>query len=320
MSTLTLLTVRGGHVEGAHPIHAVAMRADGTLVHRTGAPHVTTWRSAAKPFQLEVSLGLLGDAEQLSDAQIAVGSSSHHGEPGHVAVVQGLLDRYGLTEAQLFCGAHAPMHVPSANALIREGQKPCALHNNCSGKHTFMAAGARRLGAPDDYRPVEHPLQQRILANVQDRTGGAVVDTVVDGCGVPCFVLSIDGMARAWATLAADMTAKTGPLSRIGHAMRADWWHASGTVATDGELMRVATSPLVAKVGAEGLMCIAIPDEGVGVVVKAESGNDKARAMAVHAVLARWYPGLIPAELATTQGEIKNWVGLRCGSWEARWS
>ncbi|MEZ4251106.1 MAG: asparaginase [Polyangiales bacterium] len=48
--------------------------------------------------------------------------------------------------------------------ILREGGRFLSLHNNCSGKHTFIRAatcGARQGWAPD-YRDPEHPLQRRV--------------------------------------------------------------------------------------------------------------------------------------------------------------
>lgn len=317
MAGLRVVSKRGGYAESAHVIDAVAVDHAGRVVARLGEPVISTWRSAAKPFQLDASLQILPRAltDALSPEQIAIGAASHHGEPGHVATVQTLLAAFGAEESCLYCGAHAPGRDEDVRALILAGTLPTAIHNNCSGKHAFMAWSSKFSGWDPDYRPRSHPLQRAIADRLRDYTGDAVVDAVIDGCGVPCWVLPLDGMARAWARLAAGMAAGTGDLGRIGRAMHAQWWHVSGTDAVDGHLMRVATRPIVAKVGAEGLMCLAIPDAGVGIAVKVASGSDKARAIAVHAVLARWFPGLIPADSDRPWRIVRNWVGTDCGSW-----
>jgi L-asparaginase II len=312
---LVVQAVRGGHVEATHSVHAVMVDRSGRVVERLGEPLSTTWRSAAKPFQLEVSLGILPGTDDVPDEQIAVGASSHHAEDLHLVAVRAILARYACTEDDLFCGAHAPGDELSARALIASGAAPTAIHNNCSGKHAFMAATSRQLGVPRDYRSPEHPLQVQIRDAITARSGHRP-DVVIDGCGVPCFVLPIDAMARAWAEVAGEMV-EGGPLGRIGRCMHAHWRHASGRNATDGALMRMATRPLVAKVGAEGLMCLAVPEAGVGVVVKAETGSDKARQIAVVAVLQAWFPGLLPDGFGVEWHTISNWVGTRCGEWRA---
>ena len=50
---LTILRTRGAALESEHPISAVLCDPTGQVQQRIGEPMVTTWRSAAKPFQLE---------------------------------------------------------------------------------------------------------------------------------------------------------------------------------------------------------------------------------------------------------------------------
>ena len=42
----------------------------------------------------------------------------------------------------------APMHEASARELVRRGEKPTALHNNCSGKHAGLLLACRALDLP----------------------------------------------------------------------------------------------------------------------------------------------------------------------------
>jgi L-asparaginase II len=317
---LTVTQTRGGQVESEHPVCAVRISADGRVIDRIGEPMVTTWRSAAKPFQLEVSLGLLpaGEIAALSARQLAVGASSHNGEPGHLIEVAGILTRFHREIRHLYCGPHWPGTEEAHHALVRQGLPCTAIHNNCSGKHAFMAAASSAKGWPEDYRSPDHPLQQRIRANVDARTGGGCSGVVIDGCGVPCFVVTLDGMALAWAALAADMGNES-LLGRIGRAMVAESWYANGTGTLDGAVIRGASAPTVAKVGAQGLFCLSFPETGEGAAIKVVSGSDAARGMAVAAVLERWFPGRVPADVFAPWREVHNWVGTRTGEQVARW-
>lgn len=316
-TALVVVQRRGGWTEAEHAVSVAVVDAYGAPQRGVGSDRPGTWRSAAKPFQLEVSLGLLGNAV-FTSPELALGTSSHHGEPGHVAGVRGLLERFALSEAHLFCGSHPPVHEPSANALVRVDAAPTAIHNNCSGKHSFMAAACRAMGWAEDYRDADHPLQVAILESVQRRTGGAVVDRVIDGCGVPCFVLPLSGMARAWAVAAVATRTGDGPLGAVGRAMLAEPWFASGSGAVDGEWMRTARRPMLAKVGAEGLLCVGFPETGLGMAIKVHSGSSLARVVAVRAVMQRWFPEWVPSEnsAATT---LYNCVGRPCGEVVAEW-
>jgi L-asparaginase II len=308
---------RGGVVEAEHEVSGALVRDDGRILERFGdldAP--VTWRSAAKPFQLEVSLPLTG--HRWTDEEIAVGASSHWGETAHVAVVNQILARCGCGAEHLYCGADWPGHPAARTAALRETDAPRAVWNNCSGKHAFMAGACRAQGWPEDYRDPDHPLQVEIRANLVQRTGHPE-HHVVDGCGLPCFVQPIAALGRAWATLASAVNDGGSLLGRIGGAMTTHARLAGGEHALDTVTMQRATQPVVAKVGAEGLICVAVPAQRVAVVIKVWTGNDIARAVALGAALERWFPGLVPLDAYERQAELKNVVGRVVGRRSAEW-
>lgn len=314
--TLDVVQTRGPAIETRHAIHAVLVRADGALLDRIGEPTRTTWRSGAKPLQLEVSARRVGrKLADLTDADLALGAASHSGQPGHTERVLALLKRFELTEDALYCGAHWPVHEPSARALAAAGGEASAVHNNCSGKHALMAIAVRHSQWPPDYRPMEHPLQQAIRDNIETRAGESVA-VAVDGCGVPCWIVSLAGMARCYAQLSVDDHL----LGRIGLAMQRQPWFTSGTDRFEAIAMERATGPLVAKVGAAGLICATVLGRGVGFALKCATGDEGARAVAFAAVLERWFPGLIPGDALAERAIVRNVVGKPVGARELRWS
>jgi len=318
---LRILQLRGGAFESEHRVCAVLAGADGVVQARVGEPLVTTWRSAAKPFQLEVSSALVSPEALISARDLAVGASSHSAQPAHVEQVRALLERLGCTPDDLFCGAHWPMHLPSGHDLLRAGQVAEPLHNNCSGKHAFMAGASRHHGWPADYRDPAHPLQVRIRQRLDERTRGRVEGVVIDGCGVPCFVVSLAGMAAAYAALGRAMAdGDHTALGRIGWSMSRQPWLASGSDRVDGTTMLLASRPVVAKIGAAALICLAIPHRGLGVALKVCSGDARLRAPALEAVLQRWAPGLLPADALSRWSVLYNWVGTEVGRFVAEWS
>ncbi len=298
-------------MEAEHAVSAVLVRGDGVVADSFGVTDVpVTWRSAAKPFQLEVTAELVPGP--WTDLELAVGASSHTGQAAHVDLVGGVLGKLGLGEEHLLCGPDWPSHGASKAAAYRASDSPRAIWNNCSGKHAFMAGACRTCGWDADYRPPEHPLQAAIRQRVELRAGTRV-DTVVDGCGVPCFVLPITSMARAWAELGRAVERGDGLLGRIGAAMAAHPVEAGGTHRIDTDTMALAKRRVVAKIGAEGLMCVAVPGDDAAVVVKVASGNDIARAVALGAVMERWFPDLLPPEVAQHAGIVRNVVGKVVG-------
>src|SRR4249919_3664610 len=93
-------------------------------------------RSAVKVMQALVLVESgAADRYGFGPKELALACASHSGEPDHVATAALMLARAGLDAGALQCGAHWPIHQPSAHALAREGGAATALHNNCSGKH-----------------------------------------------------------------------------------------------------------------------------------------------------------------------------------------
>lgn len=318
---MLVLQRRGGVVESVHPFSAVATDADGQVVDACGPDIIATWRSAAKPFQLDVSLEFVPDelAPQLTDRALAVGAASHSAQPAHLDEVRSLWGLLGVSEADLHCGGHWPVHKPSEHALAASHGKPTHIHNNCSGKHTFMAAASKALGADPDYRALDHPLQARILDRIQELSGGGVVDRVIDGCGVPCFCLRLSAMARAWAALAVAARDGSGRLGRIGRAMQSEAFFVSGDGRLDLEVARASAGKVITKVGAAALICGALPETGVGFALKVHSGNNEARAVALAAWLqriARLGISSAVSEWATVRNVVGKPVGQRIVDWK----
>ena len=276
--------LRGGLLETTHAVSAVAVEGE-RVRWSTGDDIASFWRSACKPMQLLTALEAIGDGE-FDERELAVGAASHSGQPEHLAVVSRLLERFGLQAAALQCGPHAPMHEPSARALAT----PTNLHNNCSGKHTFMLAASRAMGADPDYRSPEHPLQLRNRARLED-WGGVRHGVAIDGCSVPTFHAPLSAQARAWARLAAEMADAT-PAGAVGWAMARQPFYTSGTGRLDLAVVSGAEEPLAVKVGAEGLFCIARPQSRQGIAVKVHTGSNDALAVAVRAVLRELGVGL----------------------------
>jgi L-asparaginase II len=312
MSALWVEQRRGHVAEAVHRVHACAVDARGQVLWRIGTDLVTTFRSSAKPFQLEVSWAQLPEAVRatLEPEDLALGAASHHGEPFHVARLTQLLGKLGRMSRHLYCGAHEPSAAEAAHAVYARGEQPQVLHNNCAGKHAFMAAATAASGDAEDYRPAQHPLQRAIADNLARRADYAALSSVVDGCGAPCFVLPLSAMARCYAQLAEETATGGSVLGAIGRAFLAHPQLMSGSVSFDGWLIEQG---LVAKIGAQGLLCAALPRQGIGVAIKLESGVDVARPVATFALLSRAWPGLLRDPLPPLFSDVRNVVGDKVG-------
>ena len=144
---LLVEVTRNATVESRHFGAAVVCDFKGNIVESWGDIKKLVFpRSALKPM-LAIHLIESGASDHyaLSDAELSLACSSHQGEQIHQTLVSSWLNRLGLTEDHLACGAVLPEHVESAHQLITSGQLGCRIHHNCSGKHTGFLTTALHL-------------------------------------------------------------------------------------------------------------------------------------------------------------------------------
>jgi len=284
---------RGGRVESRHRVSAALLDVQGQLLAWLGDPEFFTFfRSTAKPFQaLPLVADGVADAFKFTDGELALCCASHSGEPAHVAAVRALLNKIGCSEDDLECGAHWPLHGPSAEALIRECQAPAAIHNNCSGKHVGMLAWTRHRGVNiKGYRHADHPVQARVCCELGIWTDSRceALPHGTDGCGVVSFAAPLNTIAGAYAQLvAAARREPEGPAGRVTAAMTREPYFAGGTGRLSTRLMEVTNGRLLAKNGADGVFAVGDRERGWGLALKVEDGGDRAVGPAVVEFLAQ---------------------------------
>ena len=275
---------RGTVVESRHRVHVAVVGENSTLVAHAGDPElVTFWRSAAKPFQ---AMPLIDDGAaehfQLTSEDLALSCASHSSEPGQVAKVREMLQKIGCTERDLLCGPHRPLSEPVAKDYETRGVRLTAVYSNCSGKHTGMLALAKHRGWPTEfYTRLEHPVQQRCLAEVSRWTGipAEEIGVGVDGCGVACFAMPLVSMALAYARL----DERGGPI-RDAMLKHPELIAGEGRPCT--QMMQAHPGRVITKVGAEGVYSALLTRERLGVALKVEDGHSVASALAMATVLA----------------------------------
>jgi L-asparaginase II len=271
--------VRSGLEESIHLGHVVACDPDGAVVASAGDPgRVLFARSSLKPLQAAVALEAL-EGVHLEDRAVAVMCGSHNGEPMHVDAVAGLLAQVGLDEAALRCPAAWP-RLPED--VARAGRIRPIFHN-CSGKHAGMLVASEHMGWDTQaYLDPSHPLQSRIREAVRACIGvdGPPAEGV-DGCGAPIYAMTLAELATLFAQLATGRTGRLEPFAaRALDAMRREPYLVAGRDRVDTALME-ATEELVVKGGAEGLVCAASPQRGIGVAVRVDDGSPRAVAPAL---------------------------------------
>ena len=179
---------------------------------------------------------------------------------------------WGDDQLALACASHGgePEHVAIAQAMLARAQ----------------TAGWPSYG----YERHDHPVQQACLDEVSQWSGvpSSQIGLAVDGCGVTVFVLGLEPMALAYARLA-DAARRSAEIpSRIVHAMQTRPFLVGGTDRFDSALIEATEGRCIAKIGAEGVHCVALVDEGIGIAVKVEDGAQRAQFPAVISVLQRY--------------------------------
>lgn len=249
-------------MESRHRAHAVVVKDD-AVVKAWGDPDLVVYvRSSAKPLQ---ALPLVRYA--LPTEELAIACASHEARPEQLVAVRALLGRAGAETDDLECGAE-------------HGSR---LRHNCSGKHAgFLFLCRSRGWETEGYRLPDHPLQVELLGLVAETVGRPAdeIATATDGCGVPTFALSLMELARMFAGFA-----KGSPrgMDTVVAAMTAYPELVGGRQAVDTLVMR-ALPGSVAKRGAEGVLCVGLPD-GSGIALKVEDGGYRASYAVAGAVL-----------------------------------
>lgn len=284
---------RGPLAESVHRVRAVAVRADGRVLFARGDVAAPVYpRSAIKSVQaLPLVETGAADALGVTSEELALASASHGGEPAHTGRVAAWLARIGLAPGDLECGTHAPYHAETAAELVRRGEAPGPVHNNCSGKHTGFLSTALHMGEPTrGYVGYDHPVQRRLRA-----VAGAMADLDldgapwgVDGCSIPTLGMPLRALALCMARMADPSglpSARAEAAARIVAAWGAHPHLISGTATFDTDFMTGVGSRILTKAGAEGVCCAVVPGAGIGLAVKVEDGTTRAAGPAAAAVL-----------------------------------
>lgn len=304
---------RGELLESVHRGHAVVCDAGGAVVEAWGDPEAVVYpRSSSKMIQ---ALPLLesGAGAGLSSERLALACASHGGAAIHTERVGEWLAELGLSDGDLRCGAHLPSDRPTAEAMLRDGEKPCQVHNNCSGKHAGFLHLARHLRAGSEYVEIDHPVQVAAREAFEAATGETVAGWGVDGCSAPNFACTLQGLARGVAGFAAADASEA--RARLVAAMMAHPELVAGEGRACTELMRACGGRAALKTGAEGVYVGILPGQALGFALKIEDGATRAAEAVTAALLVRL--GALEAGHPVAErlmaGVQRNWRGIATG-------
>ncbi len=316
---------RGDIVESVHHVAACAATPRGDIVFAVGDVETPVFlRSTAKPFIAAAALAAgVREAFDLSMHEIAVMCASHSGEPFHVEAVRSILRKIGLDPSALQCGPHLPYNEGAAHAMLRAGDEPSALHNNCSGKHAGILALCTVLGADiATYLDAANPAQQAILAfcaRISD-DDPATWPLGVDGCGIPVYATGLRKAAMAFARFASltELAPRDAmALLTARDAMVSYPEYVAGTGEFDSVLMHAAGGAIACKAGAEGVHGVALIPQGLGFASKVVDGTgSRARApVTMGALRALGAPAAAATELrAFAEPVVYNRAGRAVGA------
>lgn len=289
METPVLVEVtRGGEVESRHRGVVAVTDNQGRLIYNLGDPELKVClRSLAKPFQV-LPVITTGAAQSFGfgPPELALMSGSLSGQDFQVELVVSILARLGLKPEVLKCGAHPPLHRPTAKALAQAGAAPGPLHHTCAGKHAGMLALSVHHGWPvDGYLEFDHPVQQLIKKTVAGMVGLPPEELLParDGCGAPVFYVPIRNIAWGFARLATAPEAD--PAGQVREAGLAYPRHLAGDDRLETVIMQTLPKRVFAKTGAEGGFALALVREGLGVGLKIEDGASRALGPAIIEIL-----------------------------------
>ena len=306
--------LRGPFVESRHMGHAVIVNAQGDVIESWGNPTETILpRSSAKMLQ---ALPLLesGAGADLRTEQLALACASHSGETRHIDRVTRWLGDLGLDETALCCGTQASGDRALRHKMIRDGQAPTRIMNNCSGKHTGFLTLALHLKADLNYVDPAHPVQVAVKSAFEEVCTETSPGFGIDGCSAPNFAISLKGLAHGMAQFAAagqGSGVRDAAMAKLRDAMIAHPELVSGQRRACATLMEAARGRAAVKTGAEGVFVAILPDRGIGVALKITDGATRASEVAIAALLARL--GVIETNHPMLNRPIKNWDGLVTG-------
>ncbi|WP_320199137.1 asparaginase [Agrobacterium sp. rho-13.3] len=322
---VTVEVTRGNLVESRHRGMAVVVDGSGKVLFSAGDVETGVFpRSACKAMQaLPLVESGAADAYGFGNRELALSCASHSGEDAHVDLAAAMLAKAGKDVEALECGAHwSSLSQPTLIHQARTLDKPSALHNNCSGKHSgFVCACAHTGIETKGYVEYDHPLQQEIRATMESLTGSAIGydNCGVDGCSIPNYAVPLKNLAHGFAKMVTGQgleTARATASRRLIDACMAEPFYVAGTGRTCTKLMDIAPGRIFAKTGAEGVFVAALPEQGIAMAVKCEDGTTRAAEAMISALLARYVEKGSAEQSALSSmanRPMKNWNGIHVG-------
>ena len=268
---LKIFVKRGSSVESIHRAHASICDTKGRTLMKAGLSEYETFiRSALKPFQALPFLSS-GTSEKynLDNKTLALACGSHIGSADQARTAFKLLWNADIDIEDLKCP------IPQ--------ERESRLQHNCSGKHSAFLATCKKMNWDlDSYLMGHHPLQKEIFRRVSDLLKIPAEELIAerDDCGAPTLLLRLSQMAILYAHLSKSDQPE---FEKITRAMTQHPDLVAGEGCFDSELIKRGHEQIISKGGSEGIQCIGLLGEGIGLSIKVEDGSKRAKhAVAIH--------------------------------------
>ena len=260
------------------------------VLYSVGDPNaVVYYRSSSKPIQaLPVIMRGLDRKYGLTDEESVILAGSHAGEKFHIAALESIWKKAGLSEDMLCMKPTYPCYVPANEERIREGIPMRRAYHNCSGKHTALMLVQRDMGAEvRDYWKMDAPVQKEVKETILKMAETDHCEIGVDGCGVPVFAVAMKNFAASYKNLACvdtipDDKLQSAVASFIPRIHQYPWM-----IRGTGYLCSLLNydPDIIAKGGANGAYGFGLKKERLGVAFKLKDGTETAWAFIVREIL-----------------------------------
>ena len=268
---LKVLVKRGSSVESTHRAHASICDTKGRVLMKAGSSEYETFiRSALKPFQaLPFLTSGASEKFNLDNKTLALACGSHCGSSNQARTAFKLLWNADIDIEKLKCP------IPP--------NRESNLQHNCSGKHSAFLATCKKMNWDlESYLMGHHPLQREIFRRVSELLKIPAEELIAerDDCGAPTLLLRLSQMAILYAHLS---RSEQPEFEKITRAMTNHPDLIAGEGYFDSELIKRGHSKIISKGGSEGIQCVGLLGEGIGLSIKVEDGSKRAKhAVAIH--------------------------------------
>ena len=310
---------RGKNIESTHNVSVSIVDENSQSVFFSGDVDQPIYPRSAIKFLQAIPFVESGayEAFNLKPQQLALSCASHHAESFHLEMLKDWLSKADLKIENLVCGPQIPVNKLTAEKLLKQGEAPTRLMNNCSGKHLGMLTTALHKKEPTaGYHSLAHPVQMRVMQVLREMTDFDIQKDQwgIDGCCIPNFVAPLKAWATAMATLLNPQNrgmpeTRKKACEKIIQAVTEYPEFVSGTESFDYKLQRITGKKVILKSGAEGVCCGLIAEKGFAFALKVLDGNQRAVPAAVleilknHAELPADMQSKLESELNTS---VKN--------------